>query len=226
MVIRNRFDLFFKTFLVLCMAVFVAACTTTYRTSPDNSPGRPATYEDPSASGRVQGIGIESQDIVAMTDKMIRDMLSNATLASLQKPPHVIIDAAYFRNEGSQRINKNTIADRLRVGLNRAASGRMQFVARHAAEMVEHERELKNNGAVDQGTVPSTPATAGADYRLFGNIKDVNQVDPASGLTSRYVQITFEMIDLDKGFLVWSGIYEFKKSAQDDIIYRDCVEPH
>ena len=36
----------------------------------DNVAGQASVYEDPSSSGRVQGVGIESQDVVAMTDEM------------------------------------------------------------------------------------------------------------------------------------------------------------
>lgn len=200
--------------------VFSTACQTTYKPTIDNSPGRPTVYEDIGTAGRTQGIGIESQDIVSMTDKMMRDMLTNPTLATFGNPPRVIIDAAFFANESSQRINKNIIVDRLRDGLVRAAAGRMLFVARYAVEMVEQERELKKQGVVDEGSSPPSAATAGGDFRLFGRVKDLNQVDPKTGITSRYVQITFEMVDLDKGFTVWSGLYEFKKTAQDDIIYR------
>lgn len=197
------------------------SCTTTYKPTVDNSPGRPTTYGDAGSPGKASGIGIESQDIVSMTDKMMRDMLANPILGASATPPKVIIDAAFFKNEGSQRINKNLIADRLREGLFKAANGRMVFVARHATDMVEQERELKNQGVVDQGTIPSSSTTAGADYRLFGRIADQNKIDPRTGLTSRYIQITFEMINLDKGTIVWGGMYEFLKTAQDDIVYRE-----
>lgn len=50
-----------------------------------------------------------------MTDRMVRDMLSSPLLAGQANPPQVIIDSKYFRNESSQRINKNAITDRLRV---------------------------------------------------------------------------------------------------------------
>lgn len=207
--------------IVLSLIIFLfVSCTTVYRTSPDNAPGRATIYEDPSKSGRVQGIGLESQDIISMTDKMMRDMFTNQILSSNAVPPRVIIDAEYFRNESSQRMNKSMLADRLRVGLNRASNGRMVFIARHAIEMVEREKELKNQGVVDKGTKPISSTTAGADFRLIGSIKDLSQIDPKSGMKSKYFQVIFEMVGLDKGIIAWSGIYEFKKSARDDIIYR------
>jgi len=188
--------------------------------SVDNAAGRATVYEDVGAPGRVSGVGIESQDIVATSDKMMRDMLANPTLAGAATPPRVILDAAYVNNESMQRINKNLIVDRLRVGLQRAAAGRMIFVSRENAEMVETERELKRAGYVDTATSGLTRAQAGADYRLAGRINSQQGLDRGDGTASRYSQVTFEMIDLESGVIVWTDMYEFKKSAQDDVVYR------
>lgn len=204
--------------LMLAAATLVAACGSPTRVN--NTAGRATVYEDPGTSGRVQGIGLESQDIVSMTDRMMRDMLANPVLSNRQVPARIIIDSEYFRNESSSRINKNSITDRLRIELNRAANGRMVFVARHYSDMVESERTLKRSGSVDSGTIRQTQATAGADFRLGGRITSLDATDTRSGDASRYHQISFEMIDLEYGTIVWSNVYEMRKSAQDDIIYR------
>ena len=185
----------------------------------DNAAGRPTVYQDVGSPGMVSGVGIESQDIVGMTDKMIRDMLSHPTLAGADTPPRVILDTAHFSNQSSQRINKNLIVDRLRVELQRAAGGRMMFVSRENADMVAKERELKRAGYVDTGTTGLTRAQAGADYRLAGRINSLD-ARGGSGTAQRYSQITFEMIDLESGMIVWTNMYEFRKAAQDDVVYR------
>ena len=186
----------------------------------DNVRGQATVYEDPQSSGRVQGVGIESQDVVAMTDEMMRDMLANRILAARATPPRIIIDNEYFRNESSSIINTNLLTDRLRVELNRAANGRMVFVGRHYADMVEKERQLKRDGAVDGGTIRKTQATAGADYRLGGRIASLDAIDRNTQTRSRYHQVTFEMVDLELGTIVWSGAYEMRKAAQDNVLYR------
>jgi PBP1b-binding outer membrane lipoprotein LpoB len=201
--------------LGMAAALGVSACQ-----AVDNAAGRPTVYEDVGAPGRVSGVGIESQDIVATSDKMMRDMLANPTLAGAAPPPRVILDAAYVSNESTQRINKNLIVDRLRVGLQRAAAGRMIFVSRENADMVEKERELKRAGYVDTATTGLTRAQAGADYRLAGRINSQQGLDRGDGTASGYYQITFDMIDLESGVIVWTDMYEFKKSAQDDVVYR------
>lgn len=206
-----------KTMTVMAGALTLAACV-----SPvNNTAGKSTVYDDvQSTSPAVAGVGVESQDIVGATDMMMRDMLANPVLAGQKTPPRVIVDSQYFINESTSRINVNQITDRLRVNLNRAANGRMVFVGRQNVAMIEAERELKRDGKVDGGTIRSTKATAGADYRLAGRLTSLDAVSTKTGTNSRYTQITFEMIDLELGTIVWSGIYEFKKSTQDDVLYR------
>ncbi|GAB3289135.1 penicillin-binding protein activator LpoB [Pseudidiomarina andamanensis] len=201
----------------LASTMVLAGCSST---TIDNSAGRATVYEDARSPGKVQGVGVESQDIMAVTDQMMRDMLSNPQLVSREVAPRIIIDSQYFTNESSSRINKNMLTDRLRINLNRASNGRLVFVGREYADMVEKERELKRMGVVDGGTIRTTQATAGADYRLVGRIMSLDAMDTRSQERSRYHQITFELVDLELGTYVWSGMYEFQKTAQDDVIYR------
>jgi len=200
---------------ILASGLALAACSRV-----DNSAGTPTTYVDPSSAGPVRGVGIESQDIISMTDQMMRDMLTEPRLANAATPPHVIVDSEYFQNESSSRLNKNSITDRLRVSLNRASQGRMTFVGRNYADMVAKERDLKRQGIVDKATLPGARAQKGGDYRLGGRITSLDSRDPRTGTMQRYNQIIFEMVDLETAEIIWSGIYEFAKSAQDDIIYR------
>jgi hypothetical protein len=196
----------------------LTGCATT--PMPPNVGGLSTVELDPSTRGPVSGVGIESQDILAMTDQMMRDMLQNQSLANAARPPQVIVDARYFQNLSSQRLNTNAITDRLRVGLTRAAQGRMVFVSRESFGMVSEERSMRRAGRVDVGTVGLTRAQAGGDYRLVGRINSLDQRNPRTGVMQRYNQITFEMVDLERGVIVWSGIYEFARAAADDILYR------
>lgn len=183
--------------------------------------GMKAQELDPSARGAVSGVGIESQDIIGMTDRMVRDMLSNPQLAGRQTAPRVIIDDQYFTNESSQRLNKRIITDRLRVNLNRASNGRMMFIGREYAAMVAQERELKRDGTTDVGTTGLTRAQAGADFRLTGRItSEDSAAQDGTGRVQRFNQITFEMVDLENGVIVWSNIYDFSRVAADSVMYR------
>ncbi len=200
------------------LGLSLTACQTTVPVI--NAPGTPTTYQDPGTRGPVSGVGLESQDIVSMTDRMARDILGHPVLASRPTPPRVIIDAEYFYNESSSRLNKNSITDRLRVNLNRAAQGRMVFVGRHLTDMVARERDLKRQGQVDTGTVALAQAQQGGDFRLGGRITSLDLRSPSTGQMSRYHHIAFEMVNLETGEIVWSNEYEVAKTAQDDVIYR------
>lgn len=211
-----------KRYILITVSIItlLTGCASNDSVTYDNTAGKATIYEPIAQSGSVAGIGVESQDIVSMTDQMMRDMLRNPMLVSPGISRRIIIDSEYMVNESTSRINKNMMTDRLRVNLNRAANGRMVFVGRHFSNMVMKERELKRSGLVDAGTIRATQATAGADFRLGGRITSLDSLDTKTQQKSRYHQVTFEMVDLELGTIVWSGIYEFKKTAQDDIVYR------
>ncbi len=207
---RNRLP------LAAALLALLAGCAP----MPPNVGGVATTELDPSTRGPVSGVGIESQDILAMTDQMMRDMLQNPLLANPARPPQVIVDAQYFQNLSSQRLNVNAITDRLRIGLSRAAQGRMVFVSRESFGVVADERAMRRGGRVDVGTLGLTRAQAGGDFRLVGRLNSLDQRNPRTGMVQRYNQVTFEMIDLERGVIVWSGLYEFARAAADDILYR------
>lgn len=205
--------------MVSVMLLQLPGCATN-PAKAESDQGMAVTYEDTSSPGAVSGLGIESQDISSMTDRMLRDMLATPALAGRKTAPRVIIDDTNFSNESSAIINKRLITERLMINLNRAAAGRMVFIERQAAGMVEKERTLKRQKVVSSGTMGNTSATAGADFGLVGRIMSQSTVKGASGKQSRYFEISFKMIDMESGIAVWTGLYEFKKTGQDDVIYR------
>lgn len=209
--------------IAVLLVFLVSACSTgQYGSRPlvDNAPGRPTQYVDPATTGVVAGVGIESQDIISMSEQMMRSLLTSGVLDRHTTPPRVIVDDAYFENEGTQFLNKRLIIDRLRTGLVQASQGRVMFVARERAGMVDKERALKRQGVVDSGTTGLTRAPAGADYRLAGRIKSLDARDRVTGVIQRYNQITFELVDLEYGTITWSDQFEFSKFAQEDAVYR------
>ncbi len=209
---------FARTAALLALVSGIASC----QTNPpiQNSTGVSSMEVDPSRKGPVSGVGVEGQDITAMTDSMMRDMLAEPIFAETGKRPRVIIDSEYFVNESSQAMNKNLITQRLMINLNRAARSKMQFINRQNSAMVEKERALKRSGTTDVGTTGLTKAVAGADYRLSGKIGSLDSRNVKTGMMQRYTQISFEMTDLESNEIVWTGIYEFSRAAADDVIYR------
>ena len=205
------------TFTMSILAsVLVSGCAAT---GVNNAPGTPTQYQDIDSPGLVKGTGIESQDIQTMVDKMVRHMLANPVLTRPGDPPQVIVDATYFENQSSQRLNKNVLIDQLATRLQIAANGRILFVDRENADMIAKERALKRDGVTDVGTVELVHAVAGVDYRLSGRITSLD-ARTSDGVMERYMSIVFRMTDLENGIVVWTNQYSFKKTGQDDIIYR------
>lgn len=206
-------------FLLAGLSSFLFGCASDpygpTMSTADNTPQAGAEYKDLQDKDSVSGVGIESQDIATMTDKMVRDMLTNPKLAGAKTPPRVIIDSKFFRNESSTRINKKIITNKIRVGLQRAARERMVFVQRH------YEGMLNSNNTESGSTgVKLTQATLPGDYRLGGTIASLDSVNSKTGRLARAHYITFEMVHLDSGEIAWSGQYEFKKEAINNIMYR------
>jgi len=175
---------------------------------------------DPGMRGPVQGVGIESRDLLAMSDQMVRDILASPQISAREVAPRIIVDSRYFTNESTQRINRNLITDRLRTNLNRFSSGRMIFLSRQNAAMIAEERALKREGATDVGTTGLTRAQFGADFRMVGNIASQDARDQKTGTIQRFTQITFELVDLETGVVAWSNIYDVSRAATDNVIYR------
>jgi hypothetical protein len=206
-----------RGWFLLGMCGVFAGCATP---GPQYSAGVPARQIDPSTAGPVAGVGVEGRDYVSMTDQMIRDMLTNRTLAAREKAPRIVIDSQYFKVGGSQAINRDLITERLRVNLNRAAQGRMSFIDRTHLDAIQRERDLKRQGVTDTGTVGMTQAVAGSDFLLRGAISSQDSRSASTGMTQRYNQISFEMVDVESSEIVWSGLYEFARAAADDVVYR------
>jgi hypothetical protein len=182
------------------------------------TPGAAVTYRDV-GSGPSAGVGTESQDIVAVTDLMVRDILASPFMAGLTRPPVILIDSERFTLEGTQRLNKALVIDRLRVNLQRASHGRLQFVSRLAAADVAQERDLKERGVTDAGTRNLADRVAGLDYRLYGRMA-TQDTRRANGEVERYTQFTFELVDQQRSLSVWANQYEFKKAGTDAPVYR------
>lgn len=183
--------------------------------------GSQAEDLDPQGRGAISGVGIESRDIDAMTDKVVRELVSRPDLVSTAVPPRIVIDSEKFYNNSSQRIDRDMITDALRASFNRAAAGRIRFVSRESMDIVLRERAMKREGAVDVGTRGLTRAPSGVDYQLIGKMTSLDTRDARSGLQQRRTQIVFELVDLETADLIWtSEPYVILRAGGVGVVYR------
>jgi hypothetical protein len=55
---------------------------------------------------------------------------------------------------------------------------------------------------------------------MSGRIGSREQFNPQTGVTTVFHQITFELIERGTSLMIWTNLYDFKKSAADDYVYR------
>src|SRR6266404_3676331 len=127
-----------------------------------NPAGVPVTHMTADEQGFVAGTGIESQDLVAVTDKMARSVLAIPQIANAATPPVVVLDPV--DNQTRFPINKDIFLTRIRTELNSKTRGKVVFLARDRLAALEHERQMKQQGAVTASSDPNLQEFKGADF--------------------------------------------------------------
>lgn len=166
--------------------------------------------------GFVSGTGIESQDIVAVSDKMARGIMGVPEIANAQTPPRIVV--LPVQNDTRFPLNKNIFLEEIMALLNERSAGKMRFLARDRMAELEKERDLKRSGQVTSSTDVSVNKFKGADYLLTGKL--VGQTTRTSAGTSDYILYSFELINPDTSEIIWNGSHRIKKQGQDDAVYR------
>lgn len=194
-------------------AAFLAGCATQ---GVQNPAGAPVVEMRPDERGNVAGTGIESQDLVSVTDKMARSIIAIPQIARAQTPPRIVIDPV--KNETRFPINKDLFTDRIRIQLNSKATGRMTFLARDRMQALEKERALKQSGQVTASSDPNVVEFRGADFFLTGKLSGLTTRTSAG--TGDYILYSFQLIDARTSEIVWEDAAEIKKQGLEDAAYR------
>lgn len=181
-----------------------------------NPTGVPVTEMRADERGFVAGTGVESQDLVTVTDKMARSILSIPEISRAQTPPRIVLDPVV--NDTRFPLNKDIFNDRIRIELNKNSMGRVRFLARDRMATLERERELKQTGQVTASADPSVTEFRGADYFLTGKLSGM--ATRTSAGTSDYVLYSFQLIDARTSEIVWEDSAEIKKQGLEDAAYR------
>jgi PBP1b-binding outer membrane lipoprotein LpoB len=181
-----------------------------------NPSGVPVVEMKADERGFVAGTGIESQDLVAVTDKMARKILGTPEIANAKTTPRIVILPVV--NDTRFALNKDLFTDRIRSQLNEQSNGKVRFLARDNMKALERENELKKAGTVTASADPNVVEFKGADYFLTGKLGGM------SGRTSQgvsdYVLYTFQLIDARTSEIIWEGSSEIKKQGLEDAAYR------
>jgi penicillin-binding protein activator len=202
-----------KLFLPLTAAALVAGCASSGVKNPS---GTGVTRMNADEAGFVGGTGIESQDLVAVTDKMARSILGIPQIANAATPPIVVLDPV--ENKTRFPINKDIFLTRIRTQLNSKSAGKVTFLARDRMATLEKERNLKREGAVTATSDPAKQEFLGANYFLTGSLEGMSTRTKAG--TSDYILYAFQLIDARTSAIVWEDSAEIKKQGLEDAAYR------
>jgi len=197
----------------LAVAGLLSGCASSGVKNPS---GVPVTEMRPDERGFVAGTGVESQDMVAVTDKMSRSILTTPQIVSAQGTPRVVLDPVV--NETRFPINKDIFLSRIRAELNSKARGKVMFLARDRMAALEKERQMKQSGQVTSTSDPNVQEFKGADFFLTGKLEGMTTKTKAG--TSDYVLYTFQLIDARTSDIIWEDSAEIKKQGLEDAAYR------
>lgn len=202
-----------KLVLPLITTVLVTGCATQGVKNPS---GVPVTRMNADEQGFVAGTGVESQDLVAVTDKMARNILGVQQIANAAAPPIIVLDPV--ENKTRFPINKDIFLTRIRSELNKKSGGKVTFLARDRMAALEKERNLKREGAVTANANPNVQEFKGADYFLTGSLEGLSTRTTKG--TSDYILYAFQLIDARTSAIVWEDNAEIKKQGLEDAAYR------
>jgi hypothetical protein len=194
-------------------AAFIAGCASSGVKNPS---GVPVTRMNADEQGFVAGTGVESQDLVAVTDKMARSILSIPQIANAPQPPKIVLDPVL--NNTRFAINKDLFNTRIRTELNKKSLGKVTFLARERMAALDKERNLKRAGEVTASADPKMQEFLGADYFLTGELQGLSTRTKAG--TSDYILYAFQLIDVRTSAIVWEDSAEIKKQGLEDAAYR------
>ena len=201
---------------VLGPSVLVAMLTGCASSGVKNPSGIGVTEMRADEKGFVAGTGVESQDLVAVTDKMARSILDTPQVRNAQSPPVVVLDPVM--NETRFPINKDMFLTRIQVLLNSKCEKKVQFLARDRLAALERERDLKRSGQVTSSNDPNVVEFKGGDFLLTGKLQSLTTRN-SRGI-SDYVLYSFELVDARTSAIVWQDFAEIKKQGLEDAAYR------
>lgn len=202
--------------LAIAAATAAAALVGGCASGVQNPSGVPVTRLNADEQGFVAGTGVESQDLVAVTDKMARSILAIPEILKAQGLPRVVL--LPVENQTRFAFNKDIFLDRIRVQLNSKAQGKVRFLARDRMEALEKEREMKRAGQLTSSSDPVVQEFKGADFFLTGKLSGMTTKARAG--TSDYILYTFQLIDPRTSDIIWEDSAEIKKQGTEDAAYR------
>jgi len=167
----------------------------------------------PDNDDNLGGTGIESTDILTVSRKMALSILEVPEIMNANGAPRVAL--LPIKNNTRFIINKDIFAQKIRIKLNKNATGKVRFLARDRIDDILKERQAKRDDLV---TASKEGDLAGVDFYLTGELTGLTKAVNSS--RSDYVLMFFQLIDAETSDIIWEDSYEIKRVGEAGVAYQ------
>lgn len=190
------------TLLVAVAALFVLGCAT----------GRSA-YVDTSVVDE-KGSQFGDTDMKLMSEEVVSQLLQAPFLERVEKPASISIVG--IKNETSEFINTDEIADKIMVALINNGSQVFEFVDRAMLEESMKEFELGTGGVVSTEEATKLGRAAGVDFLMTGTLSSITKVDRKED--QRFYRLSVRLVDVERNTVAWVSEKEIRKVAKKGVL--------
>jgi PBP1b-binding outer membrane lipoprotein LpoB len=186
--------------LVLIALPLATGCAS----GPDYQQDRPAADQvDP------RDRGLQGYDVMAASDKMAADLLSQPELNESRTQWTIVVDKVEdATTDNVFRTNYDIFIERLRTRLFQLGKGRVRLIENkarfHDLQNKELEPPAHDDFGQGSGDRPPQPAAVQPDYVLYGKA-----IDMPNRATTYYL-LQFDLTNFSTREQVWSGQYEVR----------------
>jgi uncharacterized protein (TIGR02722 family) len=161
-------------------------------------------YEDPNTIELLSD-QFNENDLQLIAKKMTGSLLGAPAVQAMTGQPVLVVGRV--RNKTSEHIDTESLADKVRVELQRA--GRFAFTDQAAREQIAAEYDYQQSGMVAKDTAKGPGGQVGADYILTGQIASIVQEVGADKVV--YYKMTMQLTNLRTGLITWTDEKELRK---------------
>lgn len=196
---------YFKLSVLILFAMMLSSCASV-----------PVSHSNvimPDSDDALGGTGIESTDILTASRKMAISILEVPEIMNAQGTPRVAL--LPVKNNTRFIINKDIFTQKIRIELNKNATGKVRFLARDRMGDILKEREAKRKNLV---TASKEGDLYGVDFYLTGELTGLSKA--VSNNRSDYILMSFQLIDAETSDIIWEDSYEIKRVGEAGVVYQ------
>lgn len=154
-------------------------------------------------------VGLQSKDVIQASDALAMDLLSLPQLNNSREQWTVVVDRVDDKTRDRMFMGDyNIFLQRLQTNLSKQGRGRIALIDKRDRFYDVRGRELESEREDNFGQGGRGPRRApdaiDPDYALRATAMDL----PGRGTT--YYNIQFDLVDLNRRLIVWTGDYEVR----------------